>query len=339
MSTYTHLTLEKSEETLEFILNIISEGVWDWSALTGKVYRNPGWFKMLEYDINCFDETIHTWESIIHPKDYSRVMEHLESYITGKIDIYKIKYRCKKADGSYIWIEDNAKIVEKDKNGKVLRIIGAHTNIDNFIITEEKLHLQNELLLSDNKSLEQLIDVRTKELEKLNKELESKIEELEHSVIYDHLTNIYNRRMFDRMFELELNRAKRYSYPLSFILLDIDNFKKINDIYGHDVGDEVLINLSKHLKNNIRSCDTLARWGGEEFVMIFPNTTKEEAAKKAEFIRESIENMSIYKQSKITCSFGISEYIENDKLNTLFARIDKGLYMAKNNGKNKVCIN
>lgn len=337
-STYSHQTLEQAEETLEFILDTVSEGVWDWNALTGQVHRSQGWFRMLEYDINCFDETVHTWENIIHPEDYKRVIEYFESYIHGNIDTYKIQYRCKKADDSYIWIEDSAKIVEKDKDGKLVRMIGAHANIHDIKLAQEKLFQQNELLLADNKSLELMINKRTDELEKLNKELQEKIKEVEHNATYDYLTNVYNRRMFEKMFEIEVNRKKRYKHPLSIILIDIDNFKIFNDKYGHKVGDEVLVNLSKLLQKTTRESDTIARWGGEEFVIVLPNSTQKETYQKAEDIRKSIENSSLCESSKVTCSFGVVEHIETDKLNTTFIKVDKALYNAKNSGRNKVCV-
>lgn len=337
-SKYSHTTLEKAEETLEFILNIVSEGLWDWNALTGKVHRSQGWFKMLGYDINSFDETVQTWENIIHPKDYERVMKYFESYINGNIDAYTIQYRCKKADDSYIWIEDTAQIVEKDEDDKLIRMIGAHTNINDIKLTQEKLSIQNELLLADNKSLELIISKRTTELVNLNQALQEKIKEAEYNSINDYLTNIYNRRMFEKMFELEVNRAKRYKHSLSLILLDIDNFKIFNDEYGHKVGDSVLINLSNLLKETTRSDDILARWGGEEFIIVLPNATQKEAYQKAEEIRQKIEQSSLCELAPVTCCFGVTEHIEDDNTTTTFLNVDKALNNAKNSGKNKVCI-
>ena len=337
-TTYLHATLEQAEQTLEFILDIISEGVWDWNAINGQVHRSQGWFRMLDYDINSFDGTVHTWENVIHPEDYKRVMEHFESYIHGKTDMYKVQYRCKKSDDSYIWIEDTGKIVKKDKDGKLLRMIGVHTNIDNIKLAQEKLFMQNELLLADNKSLELMINKRTTELENLNKELQEKIKEAEHNATYDYLTNIYNRRMFEQMFDLEVHRAKRYKHPLSLILLDIDDFKLFNDNYGHKTGDEVLINLSKFINDSTRESDTTARWGGEEFIIVLPNSTLQETYQKAQELCQSIENTLSYESFTITCSFGVTEHIEHDSTNTTFMKADKALYHAKESGKNKVSI-
>lgn len=89
---------------------------------------------------------------------------------------------------------------------------------------------------------------------------------------HDGLTGLYNRRSFEKLFEKEMHRSKRYSYPLSVVLFDIDDFKKINDVYGHIVGDEVLIGISILVSKIIRDSDIVARWGGEEFIIIFPES-------------------------------------------------------------------
>ena len=337
-ATYTTASLGESKKTLNSILDIISDGVWDWDALTGKVTRSPGWFRMLNYDINCFDENVYTWENIIHPDDYSEVMKHFEAYINGEISNYKIKYRCKKNDGSYLWIEDTGKIVEHTKEGKVARMIGAHTNIHQEELSNETLKYQNELLLSDNLTLENLVEKRTQELEKLNDQLQEKIELSEYNASYDMVTKIYNRRKFEEIFIKEINRAKRYSHPLSIILIDIDRFKHFNDTYGHKVGDEVLTFLSQTLKENIRDIDTVARWGGEEFIIILPNTAKQNAASKAEQLRQNIESNVGVDSHKITCSFGVTSYVDGDDSNSIFIRTDKALYLAKDANRNNVKV-
>jgi len=336
--TYSHLSLLESDKTLNNILEIVTEGVWDWNTITGKVDRSPGWYKMLGYDIDCFKKDIYTWENLIHPDDYKMVMKHFEDYITGKIPLYKIKYRCKKGDGSYLWIEDSGKIIEHTKEGKVKRMIGAHRNINQEELIYVKLKQQNEFLLNNNLTLETIIKKRTKELELLNKQLQEKIELVEYNASFDIVTQIYNRRKFEEIFMKELHRAKRYSHELSIILIDIDDFKLFNDSYGHKVGDEVLLSLASLLKEHLRDIDTLARWGGEEFIIILPNTSKDNAALKAEQLRQNIESKSTANNLKITCSFGITSYIEGDNTNSIFIRTDKALYLAKDDNKNNVKV-
>lgn len=110
----THQTPQQAQKTLEFILDIISEGVWDWHADNGEVTRSAGWFRMLGYPVGQFPDDVITWENVIYADDYPRVMAHFEDYIQGRCDRYHIQYRCKKSDGDYLWIEDTGKIVERD---------------------------------------------------------------------------------------------------------------------------------------------------------------------------------------------------------------------------------
>ena len=337
-SYYSHATVEDSEKTLHHILDIITDGVWDWNALTGNVERSAGWYRMLNYDIDSFDKNVYTWENIIHPEDYPSVMKHFESYVNGEIECYKIKYRCKKGDGTYLWIEDSGQIIEYTKEGKVARMIGSHTNIDEEEISHEKLKEQNELLLSDNLTLEGIVEKRTRELELVNKQLEYEIAQVEYNASYDMVTGVLNRRKFEEILLKEILRAQRYSHPLSIILLDIDKFKEFNDNYGHKIGDKVLSSLSALLNENIRNIDTLARWGGEEFVIILPNTSKQDAVHKAESLRDNIaSNLSVDSHS-ITCSLGVTSYIDGDDSNSIFIRTDKALYMAKDDNRNNVKV-
>ena len=308
------------------------------NAITGQVERSPGWYKMLSYDINCFQKDVYTWEDVIHPDDYKMVMKHFEDYITGQIPSYKIKYRCKKCDGSYLWIEDSGKIIEYTKEGKVSRMIGSHRDINQEELNYKKLKQQNELLLNNNLNLEAVIKDRTCELQDLNKQLQEKIEQVEYNASFDIVTHIYNRRKFEEIFIKELHRVKRYSHDLSIILIDIDDFKLFNDTCGHKVGDKVLFDLSNLLKEHVRDIDTLARWGGEEFIIILPNTTKENAHVKAEQLRQNIETKLTINKIQITCSFGVTSYIKGDDTNSIFIRTDKALYLAKNDNKNNVKV-
>jgi len=119
-----------NEQSLRTTLELISDGIWDWNANTGYVYRSPSWYTMLGYDIDSLDNTVFTWENVIHKADFERVMAHFDDYITYKSSEYKIQYCCKTKDGSYLWIEDTAAIVAQNKDGSVARMIGAHRNIE-----------------------------------------------------------------------------------------------------------------------------------------------------------------------------------------------------------------
>lgn len=124
--------------------------------------------------------------------------------------------------------------------------------------------------------------------------------------------------------------------PVSFVILDIDHFKHINDQYGHSVGDEVLVNLCKLIQSKIRNTDALVRWGGEEFVILCSDTPIQNAQFLAEKLRMAIENTQLIKQQQVTCSFGIAEMVAGEDPKRLFERADKALYASKENGRNRV---
>ncbi|WP_345975918.1 sensor domain-containing diguanylate cyclase [Sulfurimonas sp. HSL3-7] len=333
---YVHNSLNEAENTLSHILEIIQEGVWDWNALSGHVERSPGWYSMLGYDVDCFNKDVLTWENVIHPEDYSRVMQHFEDYLNGKNSHYCIQYRCKCADGGYLWIEDVAKIIERTPEGKVARMIGAHQNIHAAKTAKDELNRQNELLRNDNATLENLIRERTLELHQLNIALQQQLEQIGHIANHDKLTAVYNRHMFEEVFRKEISRAKRYDRPLSLVMVDVDYFKEINDRYGHQNGDAVLRDLAATLQKNLRDSDIIARWGGEEFIIILPNTPFEQAVIIAEDLRATIAEHRFDEGIHLTCSFGVTAYRQEDTTDTIFARIDKALYRAKEFERNNV---
>jgi diguanylate cyclase (GGDEF)-like protein len=172
-----------------------------------------------------------------------------------------------------------------------------------------------------------------------NAELHRRTEEL---TIIDELTDTYNYRYFVRKLDEERKRALRYDLPLSLIMVDIDWFKKINDSYGHEVGNEVLVALSNIIKCCIRDVDIFARYGGEEFVIILPQTPQAEASRIGERIRDQVESTIIETQDtgklKITVSVGVTSFPENGKSHEEIVSIaDQALYRAKGSGKNLVC--
>lgn len=154
----------------------------------------------------------------------------------------------------------------------------------------------------------------------------------------DELTGIYNRAKLNELFEDELVRTIRHDSKLSMTIIDIDHFKTFNDIYGHLIGDEVLVLLTHVVSSKIRAYDIFARWGGEEFVILFPETSKEDAAQICEKLRVAIANKAHKSAGNITASFGVAEFCEGDTIETLFKRCDKALYRAKKGGRNRVKV-
>ncbi|HGY56911.1 MAG TPA: diguanylate cyclase [Caldithrix abyssi] len=167
----------------------------------------------------------------------------------------------------------------------------------------------------------------------------------EKQAMHDELTGVYNYRYFIQELERETNRTKRFNYPFSLLMIDVDYFKEFNDTHGHLEGDRVLKTIAAILKENIRTTDTVARYGGEEFTVILPHLTKEEAAQIAEKLRKKIEgfNFDLEKPSSqrcpITVSIGVAALPEDaDNSRELLMLADKALYKAKKSGRNKVCL-
>ena len=152
----------------------------------------------------------------------------------------------------------------------------------------------------------------------------------------DSLTQVPNKMHFDLMFKYALNIHRRQDKPLSLIFFDIDHFKKVNDNYGHLIGDKILYNIAQLVKRCLRKSDTVARWGGEEFVILLPNTSRKDAYKVAQTLRETIEKKVFEDVGHITSSFGVSELKEDEKSDEFLKRADKLLYAAKANGRNMV---
>ncbi len=167
--------------------------------------------------------------------------------------------------------------------------------------------------------------------------LKNKLVESEGRNIIDPLTGAFNRYGAEDTFQHLTSRFKAYGELFSLIMLDIDHFKKVNDTYGHDVGDEVLISFSSIITSLIRDRDAFIRFGGEEFVVFIANATLETATTKAETMCKKIEEAShSHKKLKITSSFGVVEYRENEDLESMVKRSDDLLYYAKDNGRNMV---
>jgi len=160
--------------------------------------------------------------------------------------------------------------------------------------------------------------------------------------VTDALTDLYNSRHFYDQLRLEIERADRYGHPLSLLLLDIDNFKRFNDTYGHLEGDEVLIRLGEVIRRCLRKTDSAYRFGGEEFTVILPETTGDAATVLAERIRVDQENEDFYPLESPeavheTVSIGVAQYISQEGLRSFLRRADFTMYKAKRRGKNQVC--
>jgi len=167
---------------------------------------------------------------------------------------------------------------------------------------------------------------------------EKQYNELKKLTLTDHLTGAFNRRFMDDKINQLLARQQRFSAHASLITLDIDDFKKINDEHGHSVGDNVLIEIVKLIKSRIRVLDSVCRAGGEEFVILLPDTNETQAESLGEELRQSISDSCIVKNSAVTVSCGVSAAHPSDDRDGWLRRCDQALYSAKHKGKNRVVV-
>jgi len=179
------------------------------------------------------------------------------------------------------------------------------------------------------------------EKEMILRDLENSNQKLYKKAITDPLTNLYNRDYMSEFLTKKIKEAKRYKFPLSVAMIDIDFFKKINDTYGHLLGDCILKELSNLLQKTFRDSDLVCRYGGEEFFIILPFADIKNGCKKLESFRKEIENNSFCQKQhiKFTISIGVYQLEENDELKDLIEKADKRLYKAKANGRNQVVCN
>ncbi len=164
-------------------------------------------------------------------------------------------------------------------------------------------------------------------------------QQVQHLSVTDSLTGLFNRRKFFEELEREVERVTRYEAPLTLIMLDLDHFKKVNDEYGHQMGDEVLKETAEILLANTRKTDVVARYGGEEFIVLLTETPLEGAAGVAKRMMQAIEETVVLGANveiKVTASLGVAEFHEGDTVDTLIAQTDAALYRAKDNGRNRI---
>lgn len=191
--------------------------------------------------------------------------------------------------------------------------------------------------------LEEKVEERTRELnEALNEvgdlaiQLNSALYQVEQLAITDSLTQTYNRRKFDEVVQQERHRVKQGCRPFSVIMLDIDHFKKVNDRFGHSIGDSVLQHLCRLVRGAVRHSDLLIRWGGEEFLIMLPSTQLDEAVQMAERIRVETCQESFPQAGRLTVSLGVAQFHPEDSIDSLLKRADDSLYQAKLRGRNRV---
>jgi diguanylate cyclase (GGDEF)-like protein len=198
---------------------------------------------------------------------------------------------------------------------------------------------QKELISLSYSRWAMLMKEHHEELTQINASLLHKNKKYEVMASTDSLTGLYNRRKFSELYSSSQVTMEQRDNEMALIILDIDYFKKINDTFGHSIGDGVLIQISHALLKNLRNIDIVCRWGGEEFVVLLPAVDVKHAIFLAEKLRESIEILEIDMVGKVTASFGVTQVNMGDELEVVIERADKALYEAKTSGRNCVRAN
>jgi diguanylate cyclase (GGDEF)-like protein/PAS domain S-box-containing protein len=289
--------LFESEERWKFALENAQHGVWDWRIPEKVVYFSHYWKRMLGYNDDEIKNEQSQFESLVHPDDLNRVWKAINEHFDQKTEEYLCEVRFRCKDGSYKWILDRGKVISRAEDGTVLRAIGTHTDIS---------------------------DLKDKETS------------LKNLAEHDTLTGLVNRTIFEDRLDQAILLAKRNKAVVAVFFIDIDGFKRINDVFGHAIGDLVLRTSATRLQKSIRSMDTCARYGGDEFLLLLNNIKEEEDVIKIakEIINKFSKEFELDdKKLNVTLSIGISLY-PKDGESSLIDKADKAMYFVKSRGKN-----
>lgn len=276
-------------------------------------YVNRAWREKLAYS----EEQVCKLSlmDIVHPDSLVEFMKSYELALRGK-PVGAIVARFMAKTGEVIVVEGDISCSFRD--GRPVLVRGMFRDI------------------TDRKRYEELLDEYRRDLEAANARLEQANIRLRELATTDALTGLYNRLVFQRRLEDECKRSSRYGTPMSLILIDVDHFKSFNDTFGHPAGDEALQIVSRLLRSVARATDVVARFGGEEFAVVCPNTDLNGAVVVAERCRQAVESAS-WKWRPVTVSAGVAQFTADmPDATALVSAADRALYQAKNNGRNRV---
>ena len=320
--------LEQSEERFNLAMKGANDGLWDWQLNNNQVYYSPRWKNMLGYGEGELGGSSRTYFNLLDTKDYKRIKKELGKIHNSSQDSFNEKIRMKHKDGHYVHILTRG-IVVRDNKGAVTRFVGTHVDITEQMESEEKIKKLNE-------DLEKTVKERTLRLEVANRHLKE-------LAMMDMMLNIGNRRALDKQLN-EFHQsfmAKQEGYSL--LLFDVDFFKKYNDLYGHQKGDETLIQVVACIKAYLKKSEQLFRNGGEEFICILPNTALDTAFKFAQKMVFEVEKLKISHDDSsykfVTVSVGCADVLVSDRTwEQVISRSDKALYRAKANGRHQAAL-
>ncbi|MFO1421366.1 MAG: diguanylate cyclase [Candidatus Competibacteraceae bacterium] len=289
--------LKENEERLTLALWGADLGLWDWDIRTGTIACNGPWAELMGCRPGELNLPYHDWEQRIHPRDLPAVRHALCAHLENRAPFYQSEYRLRKKDEGWIWLLIKGKIIERDSQDRPVRVCGVVMDV------------------SERKRLE---------------------ENLRRLAVTDSLTGAFNRRYLLQVMETETSRARRYARPLSLIMFDIDHFKRINDSFGHERGDAVLVGIAGLVRQRLRHSDIFVRWGGEEFMILATETALPKAVTLAETLQEGLRQTAFPGLGPVTASFGVAEYRPEETVDQWLKRVDDLVYQVKREGRDHV---
>jgi diguanylate cyclase (GGDEF)-like protein/hemerythrin-like metal-binding protein/PAS domain S-box-containing protein len=302
--------LSETERRFRLISDHTPALIWVSDSTGVRGFYNKAWMDFT----GVAEEAVQTadWADFIHPEDLPAYRNLIAKLLTTP-EPAEAEYRLRRFNGGYIWVLERI-LPRLDTNEVFMGLIASATDISAI--------KQAEALLSQsNKELEQEVARRTAQLEQL--------------MLTDPLTGIGNRRLLIKRLDEETVRAHRYQRPLTAIFFDLDHFKRVNDTHGHAAGDALLIRVAETLKSNLRECDLLGRFGGEEFIVLLIETGLEAALSLAERMRTAIAGIRLPDmEARFTASAGLAELRPGETGEILLQRSDRALYLAKADGRN-----
>ncbi len=320
--------LERSEERFELAMKGANDGLWDWHLDNNNVYYSPRWKKMLGYDDSELDSDSSTYFKLIDSSDHSDLKNEIKAVRFSNKNSFHYKIRMRHKDGHLVHILTRG-VVVRNSEGVAKRFVGTHVDITDQILSEEKIKKLNE-------DLEKKVKERTLKLELVNRHLK------EQSML-DMMLNIGNRRGLERHLNIVHTAFEDFSHSYSLLLFDVDYFKKYNDLYGHQAGDNALIMVVNALNSKLKKSEQIYRYGGEEFICVLPNTQINKAFELAKNMAKTVEDLHIkHGQSDynvVTISVGCAEINSSDLTwEKVISRSDNALYDAKEKGRNQASI-
>lgn len=322
-------TLRDKEGLLRLIFDNSSVGIFTIGIDCRIAHANQ---RMAEMFLTSVEQLIGTdYVSLVDPSEQEVARQNMAAHLVSDIPDVNLERHYWRSNGTAFWGQLSARRmpVEKGRPAELVCVVAD---------------------ITDHKIADQVLAERSAELEALNQELTNAVaalaasnaellaarEELEHLAQHDNLTGAWSRRRIEEAAQQEMLRKTRYGHPVSLIFIDLDHFKRINDSYGHAAGDDVLKTFCDIAQKCMRSTDLLGRWGGEEFVIVTPNSGLMIAILLAERIRKAIMACDFPGVGRVTASFGVAEYREDESWESWLCRSDAALYAAKEGGRNRV---